>query len=193
MIIGTLIGNNEKMAWETVKCFFEVASFYPITGVQGCYIYENRNQLFKYAKKHDDSILMIDSDIVFKISDVEKIKEHLETKDIVTGVYCLGNPPFPAVIMRKTEKNYAFAFPPKELAEIDACGGGFLGISREVVRAMENPFNNVFENGEVHGEDISFAHRAKHEYGFKVYCDPSISLGQVRNHIIYYGDKRANL
>ena len=189
MVIGVPIPNNYFAPWEAVKCFLEVATTYPITYSQGPYIYDNRNQLLKFAKSHDQAILMIDSDIIFSMVDVLKMEGHLIDKDIVTGVYCLGTAPYPAAILEKKEKHYRFVPPPTELAEIDACGGGFLGISQKVVREMnDHAFDNVWEAGVPHGEDISFCHRAK-EKGFKVWCDPTIRLGQVRSGTIYYGYK----
>ena len=174
------------MPWESVKCFLKLAEKYPIYYAQGPYLYENRNIVFRYAKKYNQPILMVDSDIVFKMEDVEKIKDYLQSLDIITGVYCLDNMPYPAAILKKTENSYQFVKPPEELTEIDVCGAGFLGISLKVVKEMsEESFNNVCEKEVPHGEDISFCHRAK-QMGFKIWCDPKILIGQVKNKIIYF-------
>ena len=182
MIIGTIVPNNYFMPFESVKCFFQVATKFEIIVVQGPYIYDNRNQLFKIAKKRNESILMIDSDILFKQEDVEKIERHLEKYDIITGVYVLGVPPYPPAILKRINGDYEFCEPPKELSEIDASGGGFLGISKRVM--LENPFNDVWEGKVKHGEDISFCHRAR-ERGYKVWCDPEIKVGQLRVASLY--------
>lgn len=172
---------------ESVKSFLEAADsgHYTITCQQGPYIYINRNLILQFAKKRNESLLMIDSDIVFKLEDVRKMWRHLQVFDIVSGLYCLGNPPYPPCVLKRTENDYEFCEPPKSMGMIDACGGGFLGISEKAVKKLpDNAFDNVWENGVPHGEDISFCHRAK-QLGFRIWLDPSISVGQIRSNAIY--------
>lgn len=186
MIIGTIIPNNYLMPFESVKCFLSVATKYPIVYSQGPYIYDNRNQILKMAKRNNESLLMIDSDIIFTVEDVDKIAEHLKTKDAVTGVYCLGVKPYPATIFKRVGKDYEYTEPPKEMQPIGACGGGFMGLSAELIQSLpDNACNNVFEGGAMHGEDISLCYRID-EIGKTLYCDPSISVGQIRNNVLYY-------
>jgi len=185
MIISTLVPNNYYQPWEATKSFLEVAGYYKIIHSQGPYIYDNRNQLLKKAKKEEEALLMIDSDIVFTLEDVKRMEEHVKTKDAVTGIYVL-NPPFsPPAIFKRTENDYEYTLPPTELSTIDACGAGFLVLSYKVVETLPSyAFNNIFESS-MHGEDISVCHRLK-EFGFKLYCDPEIKVGQVRSNILYY-------
>ena len=185
LLIATIIPNNYSMPFEAVKCFLQIATQYPITYSQGPYLYDNRNRIIQFAKKHNDSLLMIDSDIVFTLEDVKKIENHLIDKDAVTGIYCLGVKPYPPAILERKGKDYEFIKPPTELSVIGACGGGFLGLSSSLIQSLpDNACDNVFEGKVMHGEDISLCHRINENH--KLYCDPDIKVGHIRSNVIYY-------
>lgn len=185
MIIGIPIPHNYFMSWESVKSLLALEGKYPVTYVEGPYIYMNRNELISRARKANQSLLMIDSDMTFTPEDVDKMAEMLEKSSAVTGVYVNTRPPYPPMLFKRIEGDYELRSPPMELAPVGACGGGFLGLSRDLIQKL--PYeccNNVKEGAVEHGEDISLCHRIN-QLGEKVWCEPSIVLGQVRTKPIY--------
>ena len=183
MLIGTIIPNNFHPSWEFVRCLIQASKKYDIVHTQGPYIYENRNNLLDMAKYKNESILMIDSDIVFTLNQVECIERHLENVPAVTGVYVFGIGELPMLF--KKNVGYELTSIPETFSPIDACGGGFLGFSKELVQKLPNKaFNAVFENGTPYGEDISVCHRIN-ELGFKIYCDPELVVGHIRQNVMY--------
>ncbi len=180
-MIGIPIPNNYSMPFEAVKCLMSVDN---VVWAEGPYIYANRNLLLEKAKYEKSSIIMIDADMVYTLDDVKRIERHLETKDVVSGLYVVGKEPYPPCVYKRVEGNYQLTEPPKELEEIDACGGGFLGISAKVVQDMPlEAFNDIWEGKVKHGEDISFCHRLK-DKGFKLWLDPSIKIGHIRSSVV---------
>jgi GT2 family glycosyltransferase len=186
MILGTIVPNSYMMPFEAVKCWFNVLIHgYNVLSFEGSTLSNNRNQVFNRAKELGDSLLFIDSDIVFKPEDVERMGGLLKVHDIVCGVYSLTFPPYNPTIFKRVENDYEFMPIPKELTEIGACGGGFMGISKYAMEKLgENPFTNQWEGMVQHGEDVSFCHYAR-EKGLKIWCDPNIQVGQVRISTIY--------
>jgi len=185
MIIGIPTPNNFYASWGCVRCLLAVAPKYNIHSTQGPYIYENRNNLLDMAKYKNESILMIDSDIMFTSSQVECMERHLNNYDAVTGVYVFGIGELPMLF--KKNGGYELTKIPETFSPIDACGGGFLGFSKELVQKLpDKAFNTVFENGTPYGEDISVCHRIN-ELGYKIYCDPELKVGHLREEVMYYG------
>lgn len=185
MIIGIPIPHNFLMKWECVKSLLALNGRYPITYVEGPYIYMNRNELISRARKANVSLLMIDSDMVFKPEDVDKMAEYVKKFPAITGVYHNTRPPRPPMIFNRIEGDYELTAIPSELSPIGACGGGFLALSWELIRKLpEECCNNIKENDVEHGEDISLCHRIN-LLGEKIWCDPSIRLGQTRTTIVY--------
>jgi len=183
MILGTILPNNALLPFEAVKCWFALPK-YDICYHQGSTLSNNRNQVWKYAQMKKDSLLFIDSDIVFQIKDVLKMEKLLQLYDVVTGVYTLTFPPYHWAIFKRIEGDYEF-FKPTEFCEVGACGGGFLGVSSHAVEVLgDNPFSNQWEGEIQHGEDVSFCHLAR-EKGLKIWCDPNIKVGQVRMEVKY--------
>lgn len=167
-----------------VKCLLQVASKYSVHITQGPYLYENRNNLLDIAKYKNESILMIDSDIIFTPQQVETMERHLNNFHAVTGVYVFGIGELP-MLFKKDAEGYKLTNVPETFSQVSACGGGFLGLSKELVQKLPNKaFNTVFENGTLYGEDISVCHRIN-ELGFKLYVDPEIKVGHLRNNIMY--------
>lgn len=183
MILGVITPTDYFMPFEAVKCWFPLA--YRVITYSGSTLSNNRNRVFNDAKKLGDSLLFIDSDIVFKEIDVLKIENYLKEYDIVTGVYALTFPPYNPAIFKRVENDYEFMPIPTEFSEIGACGGGFLGISRHAMEVLgENPFSNQWEGMVQHGEDVSFCHYARSK-GLKIWVDPSILVGQTRITVKY--------
>lgn len=180
MIIGIPIPHNYLMPIETVKSLANLK--YEIVFQEGPYIYMNRNLLIDYARSKNDSILMIDSDMVFTKDDVEKMAT--SPYPATTGIYLNTRPPYPPMIFKRIEGDYEITQIPKETSPIGACGAGFLHLSAPLIQKLpKDCCNNITENTE-HGEDISLCHRIN-QLGDKIYCNPSIRLGQVRSKVIY--------
>lgn len=180
MIIATIVPNNYFAPWDFVKSMLQLSSKYQFYSIEGPSLPDNRNKAFGYAKKQGDDLLFIDSDIIFKPSDVNRIEDLLLSGfDAVTGIYVLGRPPYLPAIFKRIEGDYELVEPKTGLFPIGACGSGFLGISKRVIEKLENPFSNVWEGNIQHGEDISFCHVLQ-QNGFKLWCDSSINVGQIR-------------
>lgn len=185
MLVAIPIPHNYFMSWETVQSLLKIAPKYIVTSYEGPYIYMNRNELINRARITHDSILMIDSDIVFKPEDVYKMEEYLNKYSAVTGVYVNTLPPHLPTLFKRVKGDYALTDIPDKLSPIGACGGGFLALSSELIQKLPYECCNNIKEGEVeHGEDISLCHRIS-ELGEKIWCDPEIRVGQVRTTIIY--------
>ncbi len=186
MIIATIVPNCAYVPFDWVKSFLALPPRYTYYAIEGPSLPDNRNRVFDYAKKMNDDLLFIDSDIIFTPEDVRKIEDGLQRGyNAITGVYGLGRPPYPPAIFKRIEGDYELCPVPKEFSEIGACGAGFLGMTKEIIQALpHNPFSNTWEGNIQHGEDISFCHRL-HQKGFALWCDPSIQVGQIRTHHVY--------
>lgn len=187
MLIATIVPNNYSMPFDCVKCWLQLPPKYSYYAVEGPSLPDNRNKVFEYARKLNDHLMFIDSDIIFRPDDVQKIEALLNSGfDAVTGVYVLGRPPYKPVIFKRTHRDFALIEPEIGIHQIGACGAGFLGINNRVIKHMpQNPFSNVWEGDTQHGEDVSFCFQLI-EKGFKLYCDSSIKVGQLRVVHKYY-------
>jgi hypothetical protein len=189
LLYGIIIPNNCFMPWEAVWSWIKAPKF-PTIYAQGADLDLNKNLVWKqflmYNKTTPAHLLLIDYDIVFKPEDVLKIKEHLDNGlDVVAGVYPMGNPPYSPFVFERIEKDYKLCPLKEGLNQVDACGGGFMGINYKIIDKLpENPFEDMPEGNIHHGEDISFCHRVN-ELGMKVWLDSSIKVGQVRTQVIY--------
>lgn len=191
MIIGTPLAGNASLPMKFFRSLLAVKE-YDWIDQQGPNIAVNRNEIFERARVEGQDLLFVDSDMVFTREDVKRMEKHLKTMDVVTGLCVMsfqGNPPS---LFKKNKTSFApiFEFDKEHLFEIDACGGAFLGISNKVLNTLTEPFTPIDEPiyGQYFGEDISFCMRTK-ENGFKIWCDPTISIGHIKNDIKYYGRK----
>jgi len=188
-LLSVIVPNNYMMPWEAVKCWLKLPN-YDKVWYQGPDLDYNRNLIWKQAIKYNETkeghLIMIDSDIVFTSEDIRKLEEHLDNGlDAVTGVYAIGLPPYPPCVFERIEGDYKLTEVKEGLHEIGACGGGFLGINKSVIKKMpKDPFDNIREGEIFHGEDISFCHRL-HELGLKLWCDSEIKVGHIRTQTIY--------
>lgn len=183
MILGTIVANNALLPLGFVQSLLQVKQYDHVMQA-GPSIPDNRNAVFERARVERQPLLFIDSDMVFTPSDVEQIKTDLETMDIVTGIYAMAFPSWPASIF---DNDMKLMEPQKELFEVGACGAGFLGISLKVLDLLNEPFSpRIAENGRRYGEDVSFCLNAR-DAGFKVWCDPVLRLGHIKPVTKYYG------
>lgn len=137
-----------------------------------------------YAKR----IIFIDSDMVWKTEDIEKL---LETDlDILCGAYftehgdltCILDQDGLFIDMNQIKTK-------SEPFEIMGAGMGFVSVKPEVLEKIGFPWFNTFyleeEDGRTQfiGEDSFFFFRAGQE-GYKIYCDPKILLGHEKKKVI---------
>lgn len=173
------------MPWESVKCFLKITQRYKVLYKQGPYLHLNRNGLIQIARYENESLLFIDSDMVFEPYHVEKIEQYLENYDAVTGLYAFGQPPHEPVIFKKIGTRYESCPAPEGFSQIDACGAGFLGLSKNIIQQLpDKPCNPLqVSDDELHEEDLALCCRIN-QIG-KLFCDPDMRIGHLRTDIKY--------
>ena len=161
---------------------------------------EGRTDKFFSARDIEaDYLMFVDSDMMFPPDALMKLIAH--KRDIMTGVYFRRGAPYSPIIYdfmpNGRVRNYTTI--PDKPFKVDACGAGFLLISKKVLKAytkevamrqpgmfldgyMGQPFHHISfmtDNGpEQLSEDVSFCHRMK-ALGFEIWADPSIRLGHA--------------
>ena len=119
-------------------------------------------------------LLMVDADMVFGPSHVERIVKH--DHDIVSGLYFAGSPYDPVpLIIRKGDLKRPTDWPRNELIDVDGAGCGFLLIKRHVLEKMGEKWFRQDEQG----EDIYFCRMAK-RMGYSIELDTGITLGHMK-------------
>ena len=184
MIIATVVPNNYFAPWEFVNSLLRAERSF--VSFQGPLVHVNRNDAVTVAKEHKQHLLFIDSDIVFTREQVDTMERHLQTKDIVTGVYVMGFPPHEPALWELQGDKYELVKPQKELHTVGACGAGFLAISYQALEKLpDDPFNLMALGNNNLGEDIAFCHRAT-EAGIDIWCDPTVRIGHIRQKTLYW-------
>lgn len=155
-------------------------------------VYTARNELAAMAiKMGADFVLWLDSDMVFEPDTLERLMQDYNEKkgDIISGVYFRRVPPFKPVLHRHfsiNENGAEFDEPediPDEIFDIEGCGFGCVLMPVEVLFDVMGKYGKPFDPIGGNGEDLSFCWRAR-ECGYKIVCDPRISLGHVGHQII---------
>jgi GT2 family glycosyltransferase len=135
-----------------------------------------------YGEIDYDYIMWIDSDMIFKPEDVEKLISH--NVDIVSGL-CKRDPytfafskledkPF-SQIMGQTEADI-----PDKLFEVKAVGAAFLLVKRGVFESIKRPwFSTTLVENDFVGEDVYFCIKAR-EAGYKIWIDPSVKIKHLK-------------
>lgn len=148
-------------------------------------------------------LLMIDTDMVFPVSALDKIMEAAdpETAPIIGGL-CFGGGRsgvmFPTMYrLVKPELNESPVqtieeYPPDAMCEVDATGAAFLLIHRSVLQKMGETYKDSpypwFLEGSVYkgtkfGEDWAFCMRAKTE-GFPIHVHTGVKIGHVKPQVL---------
>jgi hypothetical protein len=173
--------------WEFVESMLQVKGW-EIISKCGAWIDQNRNSLWTVARgTHAEKLLMIDTDIVFKMSDIEKLDN--DNLDIVGGMYRMGYGRnkwclFKDAELEVKDPDYDPILEPTDgIMEVGGMGAGFLMVNREVLEKMQDPFTFRLVNGFFQGEDLSFCYRAR-KMGFKVCCDTDVKVGHIRTQIL---------
>jgi glycosyltransferase involved in cell wall biosynthesis len=156
---------------------------------RGYTVAENRNYCVIQAQKNgSDYILFIDDDMTLPPETLDILLSH--KKDIV-GVNSYSRilplAPTTGLINEKGEYKHPDKYPewemriPDELFEAYFVGCGVCLIDMKVFKKVKNPFFKFTykKSGLVKGgEDGNFCDRAR-KLGFKVFCDPNISIGHL--------------
>lgn len=156
----------------------------------GSLIYTSRDNLSKKAiNMGADYVLWLDSDMVFEPDILEKLFKTMDKDTIVTGLYFRRVAPFAPVLFDKLEKTdegvewSEFETIPDTPFEVGGCGFGCVLMPTEAAVAVSLNFREMFNPMKGAGEDLSFCWRARHS-GYKIICDPSITLGHVGHTVI---------
>lgn len=157
----------------------------------GSLVYTSRNELSARAMKMNaDYVLWLDSDMVFEPNILKRLFEDMDKGDIVTGLYFRRVPPYSPVLfsrLRITDEgcehsNFDGELP-DALFEVEGCGFGCVLMPTRILMDVYAEFGNMFAPINGVGEDLSFCWRAR-QLGYKIVCDPKISLGHVSHHVV---------
>lgn len=152
----------------------------------GSLVSESREKLAALAISRDaDYVLWLDSDMTFEPDIMERLYKHMETYDIVTGLYFRRRPPFSPVIFKKLHlegdvclfEDYT-EYPEDRVFEVEGIGFGCVMMKTEVLLSVFARYKNCFTMMGRNGEDVSFSMRARN-CGYKIWCDPSIKCGHI--------------
>lgn len=160
-----------------------------IASKQGSLIYAARDDLAKMAIKMDaDYVFWLDSDMVFEPDILERLLQDTEKGDIISGLYFRRAAPFSPVVFDQLELKdnkpvfTEFSEIPEDVFEVGGIGFGCVLMPTDVLLAVALKHGEMFSPFCGMGEDIAFSWRAR-QCGFKIVCDPKITLGHV-GHII---------
>ncbi len=164
-------------------------------------IYRNRAVEWFLANSTAEWMLFIDSDIVWKLSDLYALIDAADASErpVMSGVYLMILPEGlrPGMFFRQTneETGVTSMTPwPKELpvvdgplVDCDGVGAGFLLMHRTLLTDMLTKygapmpwFANEVIDGVVHGEDFTFCKRVQ-EMGFRVIANPAVRLDHIKS------------
>ncbi len=152
----------------------------------GSLVYASRNELATRAiQMGADYVFWLDSDMVFDPDTLERCFADLDKGDIVTGLYFRRVAPYSPVIYDKLDIDEHGACTweetktiPDDVFEVAGCGFGCVLLPTDIIMDVQSRFDAMFNPINGTGEDLSFCWRAR-QLGFKIVCDPKISLGHV--------------
>lgn len=154
-----------------------------VSFLKGSLIYDSRNKLCKQALEcKADYILWIDSDMVLPKNLLEVMLEHMEDKDIVSGIYFKRVYPFSPVIYKTLgevgEAEDYLDYPKDSIFECEGFGFGCVMMKTSILIDMLMNNEQWFTPVNNFGEDLSFMYRAK-KLGYKAYVDSRIKCGHI--------------
>ena len=152
-----------------------------LSGTHQNNIFESRPLSGQYTY---DTILWIDSDIVWKPEDALKLIE--SDKDITTGVYLFADGSTSVYPERfKAGYKHHEVLPKTELEKVDGCGFGFVAVKSGVFEKMSRPwFQSFHAEADIEGtkvkfnmvgEDLSWCYKVQ-EMGHDIWFDPSVRV-----------------
>lgn len=158
----------------------------------GSLVYDSRNALAREAiNRGTDYVLWLDSDMVFAPDLLTRLFKTMEATgaDILTGVYYRRQPPYTPVLYDRLDWDGEKIIVEKTedvgegVHEVAGCGFGCVLMRSDVLLGTLAATGAWFSPYRGIGEDLAFCMRAR-EAGYKILCDPSITLGHVGNTII---------
>lgn len=165
----------------------------------GSLITESREFLALQAiESGSDYVLWLDSDMVFPSDTLERMLKHMETYDIVSGLYFRRVAPYTPVLHKMldisedghggyTAKYEDYEDYPKDsIFEVQGIGFGCVCMKTDVLRSTIMEYGTAFAMMGKNGEDCSFSQRVRN-LGYKIYCDSTIKCGHVGHLLITEG------
>ena len=163
-----------------------------VTHLAGSLVYDSRNKIAAMAVQHEcDFVMWFDSDMVFEPDTLERLMKHMESHDIVSGVYYRRTGTYKPVLYKElnvrgdgTVEAVEFDELPKEdLFKADGVGFGCVLMKTSVLIDMIMNEKDWFTPIGRAGEDLSFCLRAK-KLGYEIWCDQTLRLGHVGQVIV---------
>lgn len=156
----------------------------------GCYVDNARDKIVEDAKQRGATHLMfIDSDMEFPPEAIQKLLDY--NLDIVAGLYPRRQYPYRPTINRINSKKLIIpsSFPYDRLFEVDAAGTGFMLIDMKVFAKLGEPPYFKIQNfyGKPIRDDVFFCISARKK-GFKVWVDPTMTIGHVGEYVFTMQD-----
>lgn len=156
----------------------------------GSLVYVARENLAAGAIEMEaDYILWLDSDMVFNPDTLTKLLADRDKGDIISGLYFRRVSPFTPVIFKTldiqedTASWTEYKEIPEEVFECEGVGFGCVLMPTAAAADVLAKFGTMFTPINGMGEDLSFCWRAR-QCGYKIVCDPDISLGHVGSYVI---------
>jgi hypothetical protein len=179
LTIAISISDHFTVPWQFAESLIKYISKYPGTPIlraHGSLIHENRNWLIKNTTA--DRLLMVDTDMVFEPTDVERLEEIMDITDaaVVGALYKSGYEPYKWNAFWPNMERVETV--PGEPFEAGGVGMGLTLIDKKAFGG-EALFDPIIDADVRHGEDISFCIRTR-EKGLKVLCDPGVTPGHLR-------------
>lgn len=173
------------MMWPKGSAVFQITDY-------SADLYNLKNTMIDKALAHGaDYLMWIDSDMVFKAEDIEKLLTR--EVDIVSGI-ALIEPGRCAIANVSDDKLKPIYLTPDKITDdklhaVDYCGGAFLLVKADVYRkipALWYETINVEINGKQRlvSEDFGFCEKAQ-SYGYKIHADYSVKVGHEKRTILW--------
>lgn len=162
----------------------------------GSLVYTARNDLAKMALDTEaDFVFWLDSDMIFKPDTLDRMMVTMETKrlDFLSGLYFRRVTPYTPVLFKTLEfdeekqvcswTDFKDEELPKDIFEVGGVGFGCVLMRTDVIFEVASKYGDMFGPLAGVGEDLSFCWRAR-QCGYKIYVDPSVSLGHVGHTVV---------
>ncbi len=174
----------------------------------GCYlnatasasVTENLNKIFSELREMDEWIWIMGDDHCWPntaLVDMLRIMDRHPEVDVLVPLCVKRNPPWHLVIFHELGEhdNGAQRLKPYEwdeipapgadgsLFEIESAGSAGMLVRRRVIETVEPPwfFSVLDDSGRqvILNEDVSFCHRIRHEYGFRIFATSDVTIGHL--------------
>ena len=187
IVIGTISGGTVRTDYVTSLLALEHTVPFMLFFATGGYPHLNRTAIVDQALSQDAShVMFIDNDMVFPPNGITTLLSH--KKEIVGANYSERRLPLVSTVKFADSNGILQDVDgddiPKTLFPCYALGTGFMLIECSVFKKIPKPW--FFYESYTHTdgvttemtEDVYFCKKAK-EYGYTVYCDPTIHLGHI--------------